>query len=82
MYFLSSVRPSALPQGAFLPPKTHVLFSINRESVFLCLRYIQAQLLGSKVVFRVHETLVWNTLPESSGIQRIFRNPADLPEVT
>ena len=40
----------------------------------LCFKYIQAQLLRSKVVFRVHETLVWNTEPDEA-------DEADLPEV-
>ena len=34
------------PAGAFFPPKIHLLFSINREPLFLCLRYIQTGLLG------------------------------------
>ena len=62
LYYLTKLGATkCAPAGAFFPPKTHLLFSINRESVFLCLRDIQAQLLGSKVAFRVHETLVWNT---------------------
>ena len=40
MYFLSSVRLGALPQGLFFPPKIHLLYFINREPLFLCLRYI------------------------------------------
>ena len=27
------------PAGAFSPPKIHLLYFINRESVLLCLRY-------------------------------------------
>ena len=59
------------PAGAFFPAKIHLLFSTSREPLFLCLRYIQTQLLGSKVAFRVHETLVWHTDPD----------PADLPDL-
>ena len=66
------------PAGAFFPPKIHLLYFINRESLFLCLRHIQAQLLGSKVVFRVHETLVWNTPADLPDLP----DPADPPEAT
>ena len=40
MYFLSSVRLGALPQGLFSAPKVHLLHFMNRESVVLCLKYI------------------------------------------
>ena len=53
--------PGCGPAGLFLPAKIHPLYFINREPLFLCLKYIQTQLLGSKVAFRVHETLVWHT---------------------
>ena len=71
MDFLSFVLLGALPQGLFFTAKIGVLYFINREPLFLCLKYIQTQLLGSKVAFRVHETLVWNTEPD----------PPDPPEV-
>ena len=41
MDFLSFVLLGALPQGLFFPANIDVLYFINRESVFLCLRYIK-----------------------------------------
>ena len=73
MYFLSFVLLGALPQGLFFPAKIHFLYFINREPLFLCLRYIQTQLLGPKVAFRVHETLLLHTPPDPP-------DPADLPD--
>ena len=73
MDFLSFVLLGALPQ-VFFPQKIDVLYFINREPLFLCLKHIQAQLLGSKVAFRVHETLVWHTPADPP-------DPADPPEV-
>ena len=61
-------------RGLF-PAKIDLLYFINREPLFLCLKHIQAQLLGSKVAFRVHETLVWNTEPD-------LPDPDYPPEVT
>ena len=74
MDFLSFVLLGALQQS-FFPAKIHLLYFINREPLFLCLTYIQTQLLGSKVAFRVHETLVWNTEPD-------LPDPDYPPEVT
>ena len=74
-HVLSKFRATGCaPAGAFFPAKIHLLYFINREPVFLCLRYIQAQLLESKVAFRVHETLVWHTSADPA-------DPADPPEV-
>ena len=61
MAFLSLVLLGALPQGLFFSSKIYLLYFTNREPMFLCLGYIQTQLLGSKVAFCVHETLVWHT---------------------
>ena len=52
------------PAGAFFPAKIHLLYFINREPPLLCLRYIQTQLLGPKVAFRIHETLLLHTPPD------------------
>ena len=71
MVFLSFVLLGALPQGLFFPAKIHLLYAINREPLFLRLRYIQTQLLGPKVAFRLHETLLLHTPPD----------PADPAEV-
>ena len=40
MYFLSSVRPSALPQGLFSPPKIYLLYFFHAESLSLCPKYL------------------------------------------
>ena len=68
MDFLSSVLLGALPQGLFFPAKIHFLYFTNREPTFLCLRDIENQLLGSKVAFRVHETLLLHTPPDPAKV--------------
>ena len=71
MYFLSSVRLSALPQ-VFFPPN-----DFCKEIIYVFVSTIhRIYTFFAKVVFRVHETLVWNTPPDPADPA----DPADPPD--